>query len=87
MFDQQTKLILKHIVTADGMSSIATGGTGTNGKQGGVPFLDNSSDDDTGNNKNNNLFDRNVENSIISIQVKTSKKKYKKFLKHWQNEL
>jgi hypothetical protein len=49
MFDQQTKLILKHIVTADGMSSIATGGTGTNGKQGGVPFLDNSSDDDTGN--------------------------------------
>jgi hypothetical protein len=56
----QTKLILNHIVTADGMSSVATGGTGTNGKQGGVPFLDNSSDDDTGNHKQNNLFDRNV---------------------------
>jgi hypothetical protein len=33
------------------MSSVATGGTGTSGKQGGVPFLDNSSDDDTGKNK------------------------------------
>jgi hypothetical protein len=43
------------------MSSVATGGTGTNGKQGGVPFMDNSSDDDTGNHKQNNLFDRNVE--------------------------
>ncbi len=60
MFDQQTKLILNHIVTADRMSSVATGGTGTNGKQGGVPFLDNSSDDDTGNHKQNNLLDRNV---------------------------
>jgi hypothetical protein len=30
------------------MSSVATGGTGATGKQGGVPFLDNSSDDDTG---------------------------------------
>jgi hypothetical protein len=36
-------------IAADGMSSVATGGTGANGKQGGVPFLDNSSDDDTGN--------------------------------------
>ncbi len=55
------------------MSSVATGGTGTSGKQGGVPFLDNSSDDDTGKNKNN-LFDNNVEFSNFTIQVKASKK-------------
>ncbi len=36
-------------MSADGMSSVAAGGTGAIGKQGGVPFLDNSSDDDTGN--------------------------------------
>jgi hypothetical protein len=57
------------------MSSVATGGTGTSGKQGGVPFLDNSSDDDTGKNKNNNLFDRNVENSDLTIQVNSVKEK------------
>jgi hypothetical protein len=57
------------------MSSVATGGTGTSGKQGGVPFLDNSSDDDTGKNKNNNLFDQNVENSNFTIQVKASREK------------
>ncbi len=64
MFDQHNQINLNHIVTADGMSSVATGGTGTNGKQGGVPFLDNSSDDDTGNHKQNNLFDRNVKISL-----------------------
>jgi autotransporter adhesin len=70
MFDQQTKLILKHIVTADGMSSVATGGTGTNGKQGGVPFLDNSSDDDTGNHKQINLFNWTQEINYNPSRVK-----------------
>jgi hypothetical protein len=55
------------------MSSVATGGTGTSGKQGGVPFLDNSSDDDTGKNKNN-LFDNNVEFQLQS-KIKSVKEK------------
>jgi hypothetical protein len=38
------------------MSSVATGGTGATGKQGGVPFLDNSSDDDTGKPYKKNLI-------------------------------
>jgi hypothetical protein len=50
LYMNQTCSIFKTtFMSADGMSSVAAGGTGAIGKQGGVPFLDNSSDDDTGN--------------------------------------
>jgi hypothetical protein len=56
----------------DGMSSVATGGTGATGKQGGVPFLDNSSDDDTGK-PHAKKFNRNARNSFSTpIQIQSA---------------
>ncbi len=58
-------------ITADGMSSVATGGTGATGKQGGIPFLDNSSDDDTG--KPHAKFNQNARNSFSTpIQIQSA---------------
>ena len=53
--------MINTFITADGMSSVATGGTGATGKQGGVPFLDNSSDDDTGKPETKKLFNQKHE--------------------------